>query len=140
VGEVDVGGRTFRTFLYNGLMPGPEIRDREGERLRVTLENRLPEETTIHWHGVPLPFAMDGVPHVTQEPVPPGGSFVYDFVAASGSYLYHGHVGPQLDTGLLAPLIFEEPTPHVPYDCEYTLLFQDLLPGEPQVPQQERRR
>jgi multicopper oxidase len=139
VGEVDVGGRVFRTFLYNGQMPGPEIRLREGERLRVTLENRLPENTTIHWHGVPLPFAMDGVPHVTQEPVPPGGSFVYDFVAEpSGSYLYHSHAGLQLDTGLLAPLIFEERTPHVQYDREYTLLFQDLLPGDPQMPEQGR--
>lgn len=141
VGEVDVAGRVIRTFLYDGRMPGPEIRVREGERLRVTLENRLPEETTVHWHGVPLPFAMDGVPGVTQAPVAPGGSFVYDFVAEpSGTYLYHSHVGLQLDTGLLAPLIFEERTAHIPYDREYTLLFQDLLPGEPEMPTPGRGR
>jgi multicopper oxidase len=135
VGEVDVAGRVVRTYLYDGRMPGPEIRVREGERLRVTVENRLPEETTIHWHGVPVPFAMDGVPGVTQRPVPPGGSFVYDFVAEpAGTYLYHSHVGLQLDTGLFAPLIFEERSPHVPYEREYTLLFQDLLPGEPEMP------
>jgi multicopper oxidase len=139
VGEVDVAGRLIRTFLYDGRMPGPEIRVRAGERLRVTLETRLPDETTIHWHGVPLPFAMDGVPHVTQAPVPPGGTFVYDFIAEpSGTYLYHSHVGLQLDTGLLAPLIFEEPSPHVAYDREYTLLFQDLLPGEPEMPARGR--
>jgi len=134
-GEVDIGGRIARTFLYDGRMPGPEIRVREGERLRVTLGNGLPENTTIHWHGVPLPWAMDGVPHVTQEPVPPGGTFVYDFVAEpAGTYLYHSHAGLQLDTGLSAPLIFEESTPHVSYDREYTLMLQDFRPGRPEMP------
>jgi multicopper oxidase len=73
--------------LYNGQFPGPEIRVTEGERLRVTVENGLPEPTTIHWHGIPVPNAMDGVPGVTQDPIQPGETFVYDFVTdIPGSY------------------------------------------------------
>lgn len=64
-------GTPWPTWVYNGQVPGPELRVREGERLRVTLENRLPEPTTIHWHGIPLPNAMDGVPDVTQPAVMP---------------------------------------------------------------------
>jgi FtsP/CotA-like multicopper oxidase with cupredoxin domain len=134
VGEVEVGpGQVYRTWLYNGEFPGPEIRVREGERLRVTLENRLPEATTIHWHGVPVPNAMDGVPGITQAPVPPGGTFVYDYVAEpSGSYMYHSHVELQIDRGLLGPLVFEERAPHVEYDREYTVVLDDFLPTDPE--------
>ena len=134
VGEVEIGpGRVYRTWLYNGEFPGPEIRVREGERLRVTLENRLPEATTIHWHGVPVPNAMDGVPGITQAPVPPGGTFVYDYVAEpSGSYMYHSHVELQIDRGLLGSLVFEERSPHVDYDREYTVVLDDFLPTDPE--------
>src|SRR5690606_33140242 len=101
-GEVDVGGRPYSTWLYNDQFPGPEIRVREGERLRVTVENRLPEPTTVHWHGIPVPNQMDGVPGVTQPPIEPGETFVYDFIAdVPGSYLYHSHVGLQIDRGLI---------------------------------------
>lgn len=132
-GEAQVGaGRSWRTWLYEGRFPGPEIRVKEGERLRVILENRLPEPTTIHWHGVPVPNAMDGVPEITQPAVLPGETFVYDYVAEpAGSYLYHSHVGLQLDRGLLGPLIIEEREPHVSYDREHTLLLDDWLPSEP---------
>ncbi len=138
-GEVQVGaGRSWRTWLYQGRFPGPEIRVKEGERLRVVLENRLPEPTTVHWHGVPVPNAMDGVPGVTQPAVPPGETFVYDYVAEpAGSYLYHSHVGLQLDRGLLGPLIIEEREPHIAYDREHTLLLDDWLPSAP-VPASER--
>jgi FtsP/CotA-like multicopper oxidase with cupredoxin domain len=133
-GEVDLGPLGgYRTWLYNGEFPGPEIHAREGERLRVVLENRLPEGTTIHWHGVPVPNPMDGVPNVTQEPVSPGGSFVYEYVAEpAGSYMYHSHMRLQIDRGLLGPLVIEERTPHVAYDREYTLVLDDFLPGEPE--------
>ena len=131
--EVEVApGRVYRTWGYNGAFPGPELRVREGEQLQVVVENHLPEPTTIHWHGVPVPNAMDGVPGLTQDPIAPGETFTYTFVAApSGSYLYHSHVGLQLDRGLLGALIIEEITPHVSYDREYTLVLDDFLPGEP---------
>lgn len=132
-GEVEVGsGRTYRTWMYNGQFPGPEIRAKEGELLRITVENRLPDPTTVHWHGIPLPNAMDGVPGLTQEPFPPGRSMVYEFEAApADTYIYHSHVGLQLDRGLLGPLIIEETEPHVAFDREHVLVLDDFLPGEP---------
>ena len=132
-GEVEVGPLgVYRTWLYNGRFPGPEIRVRESERLRVTLENRLPEATTIHWHGVPVPNPMDGVPGITQKPVLRGSEFVYEFAAEpAGSYMYHSHVGLQIDRGLLGALVIEERSPHVAYDREYTLVLDDFLAGAP---------
>lgn len=125
--------RIYRTWLYDGAFPAPEIRVREGEILRVTVENRLPEATTVHWHGIPLPNPMDGVPDVTQAPIPPGGRFVYEFPAEpAGTYMYHSHVGLQLDRGLLGPLIVEERDPHVAWDREHTLVLDDHLPGAPE--------
>src|SRR5690606_17168534 len=74
-------------WCYNGAQPGPEIRVRQGGRLRVRVENRLPQETTVHWHGIRLPNAMDGVPHLTQKPIGPGESFTYEFVCPdAGTY------------------------------------------------------
>jgi FtsP/CotA-like multicopper oxidase with cupredoxin domain len=100
--------------------------------LRVIVENQLPETTTIHWHGVPVPNAMDGVPDLTQPAIAPGGRFVYEFVASpAGSYMYHSHVGLQLDRGLSGPLIIEEATPHVVWDREYVVMLDDFLPGDP---------
>ncbi|MBW3554722.1 MAG: multicopper oxidase family protein, partial [Gemmatimonadetes bacterium] len=137
IGEADLGPLgPYRTWMYNGRFPGQEIRVREGERLRVVLENGVPESTTVHWHGVPVPNRMDGVPAVTQEPVRPGESFVYEYVAEpAGSYMYHSHVALQLDRGLLGPLIIEERSPHVDYDREYTVVLDDLLTGEPRLTQ-----
>ena len=132
--EVEVGpGEVWRTWGYNGGYPGPEIRLAEGDRLEATVENRLAEATTIHWHGIPVPNPMDGVPGLTQEPIPPGGEFVYAFAAEpAGSYLYHSHVGLQLDRGLVAPLVIEEREPHVAYDRDVTIVLDDYLPGAPE--------
>lgn len=122
----------FEKWLYNGRFPGPELRAREGERFRLTVKNNLPDGTTIHWHGIPLRNAMDGVPDVTQPAIAPGGSFVYEFDAApSGSFLYHSHFGLQPDRGLVGPLIIEEKKAHIQYDREYTLALSDFLAGAP---------
>jgi FtsP/CotA-like multicopper oxidase with cupredoxin domain len=119
-------------WAYDGEYPGREIRVREGERIRVVVENRLPDPTTIHWHGVPVPNAMDGVPGLTQPPIAPGAEFTYEFDASpAGSYLYHSHQGLQIDRGLVGALVIEERSPHVAYDREYTLVLDDLLPGAP---------
>lgn len=134
---VDVGpGRPWATWMYNGQFPGPEIRVREGERLRVTLENRLPEPTTIHWHGLPVPNGMDGVPGVTQPAVAPNESFTYEFVAGpAGTYFYHSHVGLQLDRGLVGPLIVEEADPFASTlaDRELVVMLDDWLEGAPEA-------
>ncbi len=84
----------------------------QGGRLRVTAENRLDEPTTVHWHGMRMPNAMDGVPHLTQEPIAPGESFVYEFDCPdAGTFWYHPHVRgfEQVGRGLYGPLIVEEP-------------------------------
>ncbi len=131
--KIEIPSRgVFEKWLYNGQFPGPEIRAKEGERLRLTVKNGLPEGTTIHWHGIPLQNSMDGVPDITQPAIPPGGSFLYEFDAApSGSYLYHSHFGLQPDRGLVGPLVVEEKKSHVAYDREYTLALDDFLAGAP---------
>ncbi|HEV8309961.1 MAG TPA: multicopper oxidase domain-containing protein, partial [Methylomirabilota bacterium] len=126
-------GKRIGGMAYNGRIPGPEIRVREGERVRVLLTNALAEPTTIHWHGVNVPNAMDGVPGVTQKPVPPGSTFVYEFDARpAGTRWYHTHAQEhrQLDLGLAAPLIIEPTGPEpFPFDREYTLVLDDWATG-----------
>ena len=106
-GRTDVWG-------YDGRVPGPEIRLRAGERLRRRLVNDLPQSTAVHWHGIRLPNAMDGAAGLTQEPVEPGGSFLYDFVVPDpGTYWYHSHdrSWEQIARGLYGPLIVEDAEP-----------------------------
>jgi FtsP/CotA-like multicopper oxidase with cupredoxin domain len=118
-------GKRIQAMTYNGQVPGPELRVQEGERVRVVLSNALAEPTTIHWHGVDVPNAMDGVPGVTQKPVNPGETFVYEFEAwPAGTRWYHTHFQGrrQLDLGLYAPFIIEPAQPEpFPFDREYTL-------------------
>lgn len=126
-------GKVIKAMAYNGQIPGPEIRLTEGERARITLHNGLSEPTTIHWHGVDVPNAMDGVPGVTQKPVQPGETFVYEFEARpAGTRWYHTHVQEhrQLDLGLYAPLIITPAQPDpFPFDREYTLVLDDWATG-----------
>ena len=127
--QINLGGNSnFKALTYNGQTPGPEIRVKEGETIRVILENDLSEATTIHWHGIPLQNQMDGVPGLTQKPVKPGQNFTYEFEASpAGSFLYHSHAKYQLDQGLYGPLIIEEERPDVAYDREYTLTLEDWV-------------
>src|SRR5713101_3747948 len=126
-------GKTVKAMAYNGEVPGPTIRAREGERLRVVLKNSLSEPTTIHWHGVDVPNAMDGVPGVTQRPVAPGAAFTYEFDARpAGTRWYHTHFDEhrQMDLGLVAPLIIEPAEKEaVGYDREVTLVLDDWASG-----------
>jgi FtsP/CotA-like multicopper oxidase with cupredoxin domain len=102
-------------WAYNGTVPGPEIRLRHGDRLSVVVENRLGESTTVHWHGVRVPNAMDGVPELTQAPIAPqGGTFLYEFdLPDAGTYWYHPHQRSfeQVGRGLSGALIVEERNP-----------------------------
>ena len=138
--ELELAGRRVRTFTYGGQVPGPELRVREGETLRVLLENRLPEPTTIHWHGIPVPNAMDGVPDITQPAVPPGERFLYEFtVPVPGTYFYHTHVGVQLDRGLAGALIVEPGREELAYDREVVLVLDDWLDGIAGTPEEALR-
>lgn len=124
-------GKIVTAWGYNGQVPGPQIRVREGEQVRVVLTNELLEPTTIHWHGINVPNAMDGVPFVTQEPVPPGGQFVYEFIAKpAGTRWYHTHFDEkiQLEKGLYAPFIIE-PSSSKQYDRDFTLVLDDWVTG-----------
>lgn len=119
-------------WAYNGTVPGPEIRVRQGDRLKITVENALAEDTTVHCHGIRLPNAMDGVPHLTQHPVAPGQSFVYEFdVPDAGTYWYHPHFrsAEQVGRGLSGALIVEDREPiRVDRDVAWVLSDWRLLP------------
>jgi FtsP/CotA-like multicopper oxidase with cupredoxin domain len=130
-----LGGNYPETAIwgFDGQVPGPELRVRQGEMLRVELRNGLPEPTTIHWHGIRLPHAMDGVPHLTQPPVPPDGTFTYSFRCEdAGTFWYHPHANSpeQLGRGLSGALIVEEPEGVAPtVDREVTWLLSDFRVG-----------
>jgi plastocyanin len=121
-------GTIARAWVYNGQMPGPEIRVREGDLVRITLRNALPVGTTVHWHGVNLPPEMDGPVGLNQAAVEPGEEFVYEFVAQpGGSRMYHSHADPtaQIALGLYGPLIIEPREPVRTYDREYTYMLNE---------------
>lgn len=136
-GDIDLGGVTVRTWTWGNQLPGKEIRLRKGQRLTAELTNELPADTTVHWHGLAIPNQMDGVPVLTQDPVKPGGSFRYDFVVPdAGTYWAHSHVGTQIDRGLYAPLIIEDPDEHADYDDELVVVIDDWIDGTGTDPDQ----
>ncbi len=103
-------------WAYNGTVPGPMIRVTEGDKVRIKIKNELPEATSIHWHGIPVPNNMDGVPPFTQKAIEPGETFTYEFTATpSGTFMYHSHVNTdrQIPIGLYAPFIIDPKTPPV---------------------------
>jgi len=108
------GVRETRIWGYDGLLPGPMLRVKQGERLSRRFLNQLPLHSTVHWHGIRIDSAMDGVPGLSQEPVAPGDTFDYDFVLPdAGTYWYHPHnyTSEQLARGLYGPLIVDEASP-----------------------------
>jgi len=118
-------------WTYNGTVPGPMIRVTEGDIVRIFLKNELPEPTTIHWHGIAVPNAMDGIPDITQKPILPGETFTYEFVAQpAGTYMYHSHYegDVQVSAGLYAPFIIDpkEPTSPAP-DVDVNLMISEWL-------------
>ena len=108
-------GNVVQAWTYNGTVPGPTIKVQPGDHVRIVLDNKLPQSTAIHFHGVQVPNAMDGVPFVTQPPVKPGERFTYDFVAqgpAVGMYHSHHHAEHQVPDGLMGALIIgDQPLP-----------------------------
>jgi multicopper oxidase len=142
-GPVDLGGLTVATWSYGGRVPGEPIRVTAGEVVRATLANQLPADTSVHWHGIALRNDADGVPGVTQPPVTAGGEFTYEFtVPHPGTYWFHPHAGTQLDRGLYAPLIVDDPADPGDYDLEWTVVLDDWLDdvaGTPDIVLEELR-
>lgn len=125
--------KTMTVWGYNGSCPGPTIQVQQGDRVRVIFENRLPESTTVHWHGLEVPIEMDGVPYISQKPVPPGDSFTYEFtVHQEGTFFYHSHGAMQEMMGMLGMFISHPAKPHKPQvDHDFGIVLQEwaILPN-----------
>lgn len=127
-------GTFVKAWAYNDMVPGPEIRVKEGEKVRVVLKNELPESTVIHFHGLELPIALDGVPFITQPPIKPGASYTYEFVVPnSGSHMYHSHhnAAKQVGMGLLGAFIVEPKRARAieRADVDYVMVLNDGFHG-----------
>jgi manganese oxidase len=125
-------GVTVDAYAFNGQIPGPRLRFRQGDHVRINVINHLPETTTVHWHGLVLPNVMDGPAHITQAPIENGQLYRYEFTASqSGTYFYHSHdhVDRQQGLGLYGAMLIEprEVDPNLRTDHEYTLLLQEWL-------------
>jgi FtsP/CotA-like multicopper oxidase with cupredoxin domain len=139
--ELDLAGRVVSTVAYNGSVPGPTLGARAGDVVEVTVENGLEEATSIHWHGLAIDNAMDGVPGLTQEDISPGTSFTYRFrVPDAGTYWFHPHHGLQLEHGLYAPFIIDAPDENSDVDAEHVIVLDDWLDGLGLTPEEELER
>jgi FtsP/CotA-like multicopper oxidase with cupredoxin domain len=127
-------GRMVEAWTYNDQIPGPQIRVREGDRVRINLKNELPESTGMHFHGLEVPNDQDGVPFLTQPPIKPGETYKYEFtVPNSGSHMYHSHhnAAKQVGLGLLGAFIVE-PKTKGQYDnlpVDYVMILNDGAHG-----------
>lgn len=122
-------------YAFNRQVPGPRLRVTEGDRIRINVTNNLPEATSVHWHGLILPNAMDGPADITQKPIEPGETYTYEFTTQqSGTFFYHSHKEPdrQQALGMYGALIIDPKTPsdQPAYDFEYTLQLQEWLEKE----------
>jgi len=128
-----IAGRAVDGWGFNGSIPGPTIEVNEGDRVRVILENRLPEMTALHWHGLEAPMEMEGSVGLGQDPLPPGGSYTYEFTLKQhGTLFYHSHFSMQEMMGLIGLLIVHPQTPYAPQvDRDFGLIVQEwqILPN-----------
>jgi manganese oxidase len=123
----------FDVWGFNDSMPGPTIEAVEGDRVRIVVHNELPESTSLHWHGLEVPIAMDGVHGLTQEPIKPGATFTYEFTLnQNGTFFYHSHGPMQEGMGMAGLFIIHPRSAHEPVvDRDFALLIQEwaILPG-----------
>jgi CopA family copper-resistance protein len=130
-----IDGRHGHAVTINGTVPGPIIRLKEGQIARIAVTNDLDEDTSIHWHGLIVPFQMDGVPGVSFPGIKPGETFVYEFpVVQSGTYWYHSHSGLQELQGHYAPIVIEpRDADPVAYDREHVVVLGDFSFEHPHI-------
>ena len=133
--EIEIGGRRAAAIAINGIVPGPLLRLREGQDVTIRVTNRLAETSSIHWHGLILPFRMDGVPGVSYAGIRPGETFTYHFsVRQYGTYWYHSHSAAQEQLGHYAPIIIEPRKPEpFGFDREYVIMLGDWLWMKPET-------
>ena len=128
-------GKTINLWGYNGSAPGPTIQATQGDRVRIIVDNHLPEPTSMHWHGFRIPFDMDGGPGLSQNTISPGGRFVYEFTLhQEGTYFYHSHMAMQEMMGMIgAFLLHPKEAYDPPADKDYTIIMQEyaILPSNP---------
>jgi len=132
---INVAGERQTAMTFNGTVPGPVLRFKEGEELTIKVTNRLDEDTSIHWHGLILPYQQDGVPGISFPGIKPGTTFTYTFPAQqSGTYWYHSHSGLQEPVGMYGAIIIE-PKKREPfrYDKEYVVVLSDWHTDSPQT-------
>ena len=128
--QVDLGGIIARTWCYDGRVPGTLLRATAGEVVQVRVHNALPVETSVHWHGIALHNAADGVPGLTQDAITAGADYTYTFTAPDpGTYFFHPHSGVQIDRGLYAPMIIDDPAEPGAYDHDWVLVLDDWTDG-----------
>nr|WP_298895992.1 copper resistance system multicopper oxidase [uncultured Altererythrobacter sp.] len=126
------GGRMGHAFAVNGTVPGPLIRLTEGQNVRLHVTNKLNEDSSIHWHGLLLPFQFDGVPGVSFPGIKPNETFTYEFpIRQAGTYWWHSHSGLQEQAGHYGPIIIESEEPDPRYDRDYVVLLSEFTPIHP---------
>jgi FtsP/CotA-like multicopper oxidase with cupredoxin domain len=130
-----IPGKKMFAWGYNGSVPGPTVEVNEGDRVRFVFHNKLPEATSMHWHGLEVPMEMDGVPFMPHPPVEPGGTFVFEFtLRQNGTFFYHSHMAMQEMMGMIGLFIVHPRRPHAPrVDKDFGLILQEwaLLPNNP---------
>ena len=128
-----VPGRVVDAWGFNGSVPGPTIQVNEGDRVRLIVENRLPEGFSMHWHGLEVPVEMDGTPGISQDLIAPGGKFVYEFTLhQNGTFFYHSHMAMQEMMGLIGMFVIHPRRAHTPrVDRDYAIVMQEwaILPN-----------
>jgi len=124
---VNFTGKSAKAMAINGQIPAPTLHFKEGDHITINVYNHLDKGTTLHWHGILLPWQMDGVEHITQDPIPPGGVFHYKFtLKQSGTYWYHAHAHLQEQEGLYGAFIIDPlQPPHYKYNQDYTVVLSD---------------
>ena len=132
--DVNITGKSRPATTINGGIPGPTLRWREGDTVTLKVTNLLPETSSIHWHGLLLPFQMDGVPGLSFDGIKPGETFTYQFpIVQSGTYWYHSHSGFQEQTGLYGAIIIDPTRPDPqPFDREQVVMLSDWSDEDPQ--------
>jgi FtsP/CotA-like multicopper oxidase with cupredoxin domain len=130
-----IPGKVVNLWGYNGRAPAPTIQVKQGDRVRIIVDNHLPEPTSMHWHGFDIPFDMDGSPGLSQDAIPPGGRHTYEFtLQQEGTYFYHSHMAMQEMLGMIGAFIMHPKEPYdPPVQKDFAIILQEyaILPSNP---------